>query len=83
MARACGAGQNYDKSGSRRLSARTRDPKAILVIGRRPDISKATEAPATPRYGATRSSNSGETRATSDIVTFDELLDRARFITRD
>ncbi|MFQ6163382.1 hypothetical protein [Sinorhizobium meliloti] len=27
-----------EKSGDRRLTARTRDPKAILVIGRRRDI---------------------------------------------
>ncbi|MBY5554143.1 Shedu immune nuclease family protein [Rhizobium leguminosarum] len=75
-------GQNYDKSGNRRLAARTRDPKAILVIGRRRDI----EGDGSARDAEVRRDTFELFRRDTrnlDIVTFDELLDRARFITRD
>ncbi|WFT84351.1 Shedu immune nuclease family protein [Rhizobium leguminosarum] len=75
-------GQNYDKSGNRRLTARTRDPKAILVIGRRRDI----EGDGSARDAEVRRDTFELFRRDTrnlDIVTFDELLDRARFITRD
>jgi hypothetical protein len=75
-------GQNYDKSGDRRLTARTRDPKAILVIGRRRDV----EGNGSTRDAEVRRDTFELFRRDTrnlDIVTFDELLDRARFITRD
>lgn len=75
-------GQNYDKSGTRRLSSRTRDPKAILVIGRGRDI----EGNGTVRDAEIRRDTFELFRRDTrnlDIVTFDELLDRARFITRE
>ncbi|TBF89679.1 Shedu immune nuclease family protein [Rhizobium leguminosarum] len=75
-------GQNYDRSGNRRLTARTRDPKAILVIGRRRDI----EGDGSARDAEVRRDTFELFRRDTrnlDIVTFDELLDRARFITRD
>ncbi|AGA11114.1 hypothetical protein C770_GR4pD1005 (plasmid) [Sinorhizobium meliloti GR4] len=75
-------GQNYDKSGNRRLTARTRDPKAILVIGRRRDFEGDGSARDAEVRRATFELFRRDTR-NLDIVTFDELLDRARFITRD
>ncbi|MFQ6242593.1 Shedu anti-phage system protein SduA domain-containing protein [Sinorhizobium meliloti] len=71
-----------EKSGDRRLTARTRDPKAILVIGRRRDI----EGNGSTRDAEVRRDTFELFRRDTrnlDIVTFDELLDRARFITRD
>lgn len=71
--------QHYDKSGSRTLSARTRNAKSILVIGSISEFS-----------GNARDCNimkdtfelfRRETRSI-DIVTFDELFERAQFITK-
>lgn len=76
------SGKNYDKSGTRQLTARTRDPKAILVIGRRAAIEKEGN----PRENEVRRDTFELFRRDTrnlDIVTFDELLERARFITRD
>jgi hypothetical protein len=75
-------GQNFDKSGERRLDTRTRDPKAILVIGRR----AAVEGDGNARDAEVRRDTFELFRRDTrnlDIVTFDELLERARFITRD
>ncbi|TAW01656.1 DUF4263 domain-containing protein [Rhizobium ruizarguesonis] len=75
-------GQNYDKAGNRRMTARTRDPKAILVIGRAGDI----EGDGSARDAEVRRDTFELFRRDTrnlDIVTFDELLARARFITRD
>lgn len=75
-------GQNYDKSGERRLETRTRDPKAILVIG----TSSGIEGMGNARDAEVRRDTFELFRRDTrnlDIVTFDELLDRARFITRD
>lgn len=75
-------GQNYDKSGNNRLIARTRDPKAILVIGRRRNI----EGNGSTRDAEVRRDTFELFRRDTrnlDILTFDELLDRARYITRD
>lgn len=75
-------GQNFDKSGERRLDARTRDPKAILVIGRGADIDGEGNARDTEVRRDTFELFRRDTR-NLDIVTFDEVLERARFITRD
>ncbi|AGB73701.1 MULTISPECIES: Shedu anti-phage system protein SduA domain-containing protein [Rhizobium] len=75
-------GQNFDKTGNRRMTARTRDPKAILVIGRGRDI----EGDGTSRDAEVRRDTFELFRRYTrnlDIVTFDEWLDRARFIPRD
>ncbi|MBX5132706.1 DUF4263 domain-containing protein [Rhizobium lentis] len=73
--------EQYSKDGSRRLEARTRNARSILVIGSTHEF----EAAATPREGNimrdTFELYRREMRSI-DIVTFDELLDRARFITR-
>lgn len=75
-------GQNYDKSGERRLANRTRDPKAILVIGRSSEIGRVGNAREAEVRRDTFELFRRDTR-NLDIVTFDELLGRARFITRD
>jgi hypothetical protein len=60
-------GDHYNRSGTERLAARTRNAKSILVIGSREQFSQTG-----PR----------REHRTIDIVTFDELLERAQFITR-
>ncbi|TBD50279.1 DUF4263 domain-containing protein [Rhizobium ruizarguesonis] len=75
-------GQNYDKSGTRRMTARTRDPKAILVLGRGSEIEGGGSARDAEVRRDTFELFRRDTRNV-DIVTFDELFDRARFITRD
>ncbi|WP_457584101.1 Shedu anti-phage system protein SduA domain-containing protein [Ensifer canadensis] len=77
------AGSFLDASRRSTLSPpRTRDPKAILVIGRGAEI----EGVGTARDAEVRRDTfelfRRHTRSL-DIVTFDELLERARFITRD
>lgn len=76
------SGQNYDKSGTRRLTSRTRDPKAILVLGRSSEMENVGNARDAEVRRDTFELFRRDTR-NLDIVTFDELLDRARFITRD
>jgi hypothetical protein len=74
-------GEHFDRTGTMTLEARTRNAKSILVIGSMDEF--------------TRSGNLREERVmrdtfelfrrdmrSIDIVTFDELLERARFITR-
>lgn len=76
------SGENYDKTGERPLAVRTRDPKAILVIGRGADI----EGSGNIREGVVRRDTFELFRRDTrnlDIITFDELLERARFITKD
>ncbi|NLS04332.1 DUF4263 domain-containing protein [Rhizobium sp. P32RR-XVIII] len=75
-------GQNHDKSGERRLKTRTRDPKAILVIGTSTEIAAVGSLRDAEVRRDTFELFRRDTR-NLDIVTFDELLDRARFITRD
>jgi hypothetical protein len=75
-------GQNYDKTGDRRISTRTRDPKAILVIGRTSEIESVGNSRDAEVRRDTFELFRRDTR-NLDIVTFDELLERARFITRD
>jgi hypothetical protein len=74
-------GEHHNRAGTDVLKARTRNAKSILVIGCRDEFS---------RSGNTRDANimrdtfelfRRENRSI-DIVTFDELLERARFITR-
>ena len=74
--------QHYDKSGTHHLATRARDPKAILVIGRGAEIEGTGNARDAEIRRDTFELFRRDTR-NLDIVTFDELLDRARFITRD
>lgn len=73
--------EHFSKDGTRRLEARTRNAKCILVIGSLAEFQAAD----TPRDANIMRDTfelfRRETRSI-DIVTFDELLSRARFITR-
>lgn len=75
------SGDHFDKSGARPLEARTRDAKTFLIIGSQDEF--------------TRGGNQRDARIKRDtfelfrrntrnleILTFDELLERARFIAR-
>lgn len=74
-------GDHYNKSGAE-LAARTRNAKSILVFGSRAEFS---------RLGAPREANVmrdtfelfRREHRSIDIITFDELLERARFIARN
>lgn len=80
--RAAQSGDHFDKSGSRRLEARTRDAKAILVVGTRAEF----ESPDNPRESAIKKDTFELFRRDTrnlEIVTFDELFERAKFIIRN
>jgi hypothetical protein len=78
------SGEHYDKAGQRRLEARTRDAKVFLVLGDRSqfdNIAGGNQRDAEVMRD-TFELYRRDTR-TIDILTFDELLERARFITRE
>jgi Domain of unknown function (DUF4263) len=74
-------GEHYNKSGTEVLTARTRNTKSILVIGSRDEFSRSGSPRDANLMGDTFELFRRENRSI-DIVTFDELLERARFITR-
>jgi hypothetical protein len=74
-------GEHYNKSGSEVLSARTRNAKCILVIGSRDEFSLSENPRDANVMRDTFELFRREIRGI-DIVTFDELLERAQFITR-
>jgi hypothetical protein len=74
-------GEHYDKAGIEALTARTRNAKSILVIGSRDEFSHSENSRGANVKRDTFELFRRENR-TIDIVTFDELLERARFITR-
>lgn len=76
------SGDHFDKSGTRRLEARTRNAKTILVIGNRAEFEKSGNL----RDAAVKRDTFELFRRDSrnlEIVTYDELLDRAKFITEE
>ncbi|MXN63790.1 DUF4263 domain-containing protein [Stappia sp. GBMRC 2046] len=75
-------GEHFDKSGTRRLEARTRDAKTILVIGNSSEFDQAGNLRDATVKRDTFELYRRDTR-TLEILTFDELFDRANFITRD
>jgi len=75
-------GEHYNKEGTERLEARTRSPKAILVIGSRAEFDPGHGIRDARVKQDTFELFRRETRSI-DIITFDELADRARFITRN
>jgi hypothetical protein len=75
-------GEHYDKSGDKKLIARTRNAKSILVIGSREEFSRSGNARDETVMLDTFELFRREMRSI-DIVTFDELLERAQFIARD
>jgi hypothetical protein len=74
-------GEHYNKPGTEVLTARTRNAKSILVIGSREEFSRSENSRATNVMRDTFELFRRENRSI-DIMTFDELLERARFITR-
>ncbi len=75
------SGEHFDKSGSR-LEARTRDTKVILVIGNRAEFDRSESVRDASIKLDTFELFRRNTRAI-EIVTFDELLDRAQFIIKE
>jgi Domain of unknown function (DUF4263) len=73
-------GEHYNKAGTE-LLARTRNAKSILVIGSRHEFSRCDDPRSANIMRDTFELFRRETRSI-DIITFDELLERARFITR-
>lgn len=71
---------HYNKQGSR-LEARTRNAKSILVIGSHTEFAGAGNPRESDIMRDTFELFRRENR-NIDIITFDELLERARFITR-
>jgi Domain of unknown function (DUF4263) len=74
-------GEHHNKAGEA-LTARTRNARSILVFGSREEFSSSTNARDASLKRDTFELFRRECRSI-DIVTFDELLERARFITRE
>jgi hypothetical protein len=72
--------EHYNKAGNV-LEARTRNAKTILVVGSRDEFFRLGNARDANIMRDTFELFRRENRSI-DIVTFDELLERARFITR-
>lgn len=75
------AGEHYNKAGTESLKARTKNAKSILVIGSGQEFSRSGNARDENVMRDTFELFRREIRSI-DIITFDELLERARFITR-
>lgn len=73
---------HFDKSGMKRLEARTRDSKTVLVIGSSAEFMRSGNEREALIKMDTFELFRRENR-NLEIVTFDELYDRAKFITRD
>ncbi|MCZ7595251.1 MAG: DUF4263 domain-containing protein [Hyphomicrobium sp.] len=76
------SGEHFTRDGTQRLEARTRNARTILVIGSRAEFDRAGDARSAQVLRDTFELFRREARSI-DILTFDELLERARFITRD
>lgn len=75
------AGHHYDKATGRRLTARTRSAKCILVIGSCSEFDRSESEREANIKRDTFELFRRDCRSI-DIVTSDELLERARFIAR-
>lgn len=75
-------GEHFKKDGTERLEARTRNAKSILVIGSAREFSRDGGARSAQLRRDTFELFRRETRSI-DIITYDELLERARFITKN
>lgn len=73
--------EHYNKLGTEVLTARTRNAKSILVIGSRDEFSRPQNRRDADIMRDTFELFRCENRSI-DIVTFDELFERAQFITR-
>ena len=75
-------GEHFNKAGNETLLARTRNTKSILVVGSSEEFSRTGNARDRNLMQDTFELFRRESR-NIDIVTFDELLERARFIARN
>ncbi|WP_188410775.1 Shedu immune nuclease family protein [Agaricicola taiwanensis] len=75
------SGDHLNAAGTERLVARTRNARTILVIGSRDEFTATKDIRSSTIMLDTFELFRRENRSI-DIVTFDELLERARFITR-
>jgi hypothetical protein len=73
--------EHYNKAGTEKLEARTRNAKTILVIGSRNEFD-GTDNPRSAQIMRDTFELFRRECRTIDILTFDEVLERARFITR-
>lgn len=76
------SGKHFSRDGKTPLTARTRNAKTILVIGSRDEFARASSHRERQIMQDTFELYRQELRSI-EIITFDELLDRAQFITRD
>ncbi|MCO5164335.1 MAG: DUF4263 domain-containing protein [Mesorhizobium sp.] len=76
-----GSGEHFSHEG-RRLEARTRNARTILLLGSRAEFEKAGNPRDVQLLRDTFELFRRETKSI-DILTFDELLERAHFIIRD
>lgn len=74
-------GEHYNKAGTEKLTARTRNARSILVIGSKEEFARLGNARDATVMADTFELFRRECRSI-DIITYDELLERARFITR-
>jgi hypothetical protein len=72
-------GEHHNKAGTAKLSARTRNAKSVLVIGSAQEFTASGNLRDATVMADTFELFRRECRSI-DIVTFDELLERARFI---
>jgi hypothetical protein len=74
-------GEHFNKAGTEKLTARTRNAKSVLVIGSKEEFASSGNRRDATVMGDTFELFRRECRSI-DIITYDELLERARFITR-
>lgn len=74
-------GEHHNKAGTERLTARTRSAKSILVIGSKTEFASSNNQRDATIMADTFELFRRECRSI-DIITYDELLERARFITK-
>lgn len=74
-------GEHYNKAGTEKLTARTRNARSILVIGSKDEFARQGSARDAAVMADTFELFRRECRSI-DIITYDELLERAQFITR-
>lgn len=76
------SGDHFNKAGTSRLEARTRDAKTILVIGNRAEFSQSGNLREANIKRDTFELFRRDTRSI-EIITFDELFERAKFIIKE
>lgn len=75
------SGEHYNNAGTKRLEARTRNARTILVIGSGKEF-EDIENPRSAQIKRDTFELFRQDSRTVDILTFDELYERAQFITK-